>query len=254
MIRHHTLATTLTATALAFAVQPALADDVTYTVGDEAFAGYFASSETPRGLVLIIHDWDGMTDYELKRADMLADLGYDAFALDLFGEGNLPETMDERRAATGALYEDRDRMRSLIFGALEEARGLSAADNVVIMGYCFGGAATLEAARAGTATGVVGYASFHGGLDTPEGQSWPADTPPVLILQGGADDNPSMTDVAAFSTELEAAGITYDIEVYSGAPHAFTVFGSERYRERADMKSWEAFQTFLTENLDAPAG
>jgi dienelactone hydrolase len=117
------------------------------------------------------------------------------------------------------------------------------------MGYCFGGAATLEMARNG-AEGVVGYASFHGGVATPEGQSWPSDAPPVLILHGGADQNPSMAEVAQLSVELEEAGVLYDIEVYSGAPHAFTVFGSDRYRERADERSWEAFQRFLGETLD----
>jgi dienelactone hydrolase len=113
------------------------------------------------------------------------------------------------------------------------------------MGYCFGGAATLELGRSGLGENIVGFASFHGGTQTPEGQSWPADTPPLLILHGGADQNPSMADIAQLSTELEAAGVRYDIEVYSGAPHAFTVFGSERYRERADKMSWQAFSGFL---------
>lgn len=248
MPRSHAAPAALAA-ALALAAGAASAEDVTYEVGGESFAGYYAAAENPKGLVLVIHDWDGMTDYERKRADMLAELGYDAFALDLFGAGNLPETMDERRAATGALYADRERMRTLIFGGLSAARERSAVDTAVVMGYCFGGAATLEAARSGQATDVVGYASFHGGVDTPEGQSWPAETPPVMILQGGADDNPSMADIAQVSAELEAAGITYDIEVYSGAPHAFTVFGSDRYRERADQRSWAELQRFLEERF-----
>ena len=58
-----------------------------------------------------------------------------------------------------------------------------------------------------------------------------------------------MEQVASLAGELEAAGVTYDIEVYSGAPHGFTVFGSQRYRERADQTSWSAFTGFLAENL-----
>lgn len=244
----------IAATACALSLAGAAsAEEVAYEVEGEPFAGYYAAAEEPRGLVLVIHDWDGMTDYERRRADMLAELGYDAFAVDLFGADNLPETMDERMAATRALYDDRERMRALILGGLAEARERSETDTAVVIGYCFGGAAALELARSGAADEVVGYASFHGALDTPEGQSWPADAPPILILHGGADEDPDMGDVAAIAQELEAAGLTYDIEVYSGAPHAFTVFGSERYRERADARSWEAFQAFLDENLAGDA-
>ena len=72
------VATTIVAT-------PALAEDVSYTIDGEAFTGYWAEADEPKGLVLIIHDWDGMTDYERRRADMLAEMGYNAFALDIFG-------------------------------------------------------------------------------------------------------------------------------------------------------------------------
>lgn len=227
---------------------PASAEDIAYEIDGREFRGHFAAAEDPRGLVLIVHDWDGMTDYERRRATMLAELGYDAFALDLFGADAEADTVDQRRALTGALYSDRETMRARLEAGLAQARALSEQDETVVMGYCFGGAATLELARGG-AQGVVGYASFHGGVATPEGQSWPSDAPPVLILQGGADQNPSMADIAQLSTELEAAGVRYDIEVYSGAPHAFTVFGSDRYRERADRQSWEALQAFLADRF-----
>ena len=103
--------------------------------------------------------------------------------------------------------------------------------------------------RSDMADMATGYATFHGGLTTPEGQTWDGDEPPVLVLHGGADTSISMTDVATFATELEAAGGTYTIEVFSSAPHAFTVFGSPRYQERADMESWAAFTSFLDERL-----
>src|SRR3546814_8276449 len=104
-------------------------------------------------------------------------------------------------------------------------------------------------ARSGQAEGIAGYATFHGGLATPEGQSYPADMPPLLVAHGGADSSVTMDHVAALSRELEAAGLDYQIEVYSGAPHAFTVFDSDRYRDEADRKSWEEFQAFLAANL-----
>ena len=117
------------------------------------------------------------------------------------------------------------------------------------MGYCFGGAAVLELARSGKAKGIKGYATFHGGLSTPKGQSYPANTAPILIAHGGADASIKMSHVAALSEGLEKAGVSYEIQVYSGAPHAFTVFGSSRYQKRADNKSWAAFASFLKVNL-----
>ncbi len=85
------------------------------------------------------------------------------------------------------------------------------------MGYCFGGAVVLEMARSGQAEDVRGFATFHGGLDTPEDQSYSADTPPILIAHGGADTSIGMSDVATLAKELEAAGAPYEIEIYSGA-------------------------------------
>lgn len=235
----------LAASAAATAV---LAEEVTYDVGGETFKGYFAKADDPQGLVLIVHDWDGMTDYEMQRADMLAEMGYDAFALDMFGVETPTETMDHRRAATGALYQDRERMRTLIQAGLAQAKERSDGD-VVVIGYCFGGAVALEMARSDMAGEAAGYATFHGGLSTPEGQGYSADTPPIAVYHGGADTSITMEDVASLANELEAAGTTYLIEVYSGAPHAFTVIGSDRYQERADTESWESFSDFLGETL-----
>lgn len=242
----------LLATAALAALLPfsALAGEaVDYTVNGEDFTGYRADATgESKGLVLIIHDWDGLTDYEQKRAEMLAELGYDAFAIDLFGKDNRPTDTEGKKAETGKLYKDRERMRSLMLGGLAEARK-DRDGKTIVMGYCFGGAAVLELARSGKAANVVGYASFHGGLATPEGQSYPADTSPMLIAHGGADTAVPMSQVATLSEELEKAGVMYEIQVYSGAPHAFTVFDSDRYREVADTQSWDAFQDFLAANL-----
>ena len=224
---------------------------VDYEIDGQAFEGY-ASKATgaSKGVVVILHDWDGLTAYEKKRADMLSALGYDAFAVDLYGKGNRPVDTGAKKAETGKLYNDRSKMRARILAGLKQARA-GTSQPAVVMGYCFGGAAALELARSGKAHNVKGIASFHGGLSTPDGQSYANSTPPLLIAHGAADAAISMDDVAALSRELEAAGVRYDIEVYSGAPHAFTVFGSERYRKRADNKSWSAFTTFLADSLSA---
>ncbi|WP_346797957.1 dienelactone hydrolase family protein [Halomonas sp. Bachu 37] len=222
--------------------------DVNYTAGDENFEGYLAQAEgDAKGTILIIHDWDGLDDYERQRADMLAEKGFDAFALDLFGQGNRPQATEDKKAATNRLYENRERMRELTLAGLEQARQQGAAEATVVMGYCFGGTAALEFARWGEAENIQGYTSFHGGLDIPEGQEYGDDTAPIFVAHGGADEMVSMEDVAQLATNLEERGITYEIGVYSGAPHAFSVFGSDAYHERADQRSWDTFMEFLGE-------
>ena len=240
-----------------YAAQPALADaadwqpagsDVGYEVDGEAFEGYLSEADgEARGTVLLVHDWDGIDDYERRRADMIADMGYDTFALDLYGEGNRPQETGARKAETQRLYQDRARMQALTAGGLDFAREQGVPAPTVVMGYCFGGAVVLEAARNGLLDDVRGYATFHGTLATPGDQSWQDPGAPVLIAHGGADSMISMDDVATLSRELEAVGATYEIEVYSGAPHAFTVFGTARYQARADRKSWAAFTDLLDE-------
>lgn len=240
----------LLALAAAFPLVPAQAGEaVTYRVDGETFEGYRAPARgDSKGLVVIVHDWDGVTAYEIKRAEMVAELGYDAFAVDLFGKGNRPAEIAARKKETGRLYDDRERMRKLLLAGLAEARK-DGGGEAVVMGYCFGGAAALELARSGAVKDVAGYASFHGGLKTPEGQSYPAGTAPFFIAHGGADASVSMDDVAALSRELEKAGVVYEIQIYSGAPHGFTEWESERYQKRADEQSWDAFAEFLTTTL-----
>lgn len=222
---------------------------VNYNVDGAAYEGYGASAAgKSKGLVIVVHDWDGLTKYEEKRVNMLAEMGYDAFALDLYGKGNRPKKTGAKKAETAKLYKDRAKMRSLLLGGLDAARKLSGGKTVV-MGYCFGGAAVLELARSGKASNIAGYTTFHGGLKTPKGQSYPKNTPPILVAHGGADTSITMDHVAGLSRDLEAAGVTYDIQVYSGTPHGFTVFGSKRYRKRAEQRSWSAFTEFLSTNL-----
>ncbi|MCE2573287.1 dienelactone hydrolase family protein [Motilimonas eburnea] len=227
-----------------------MASQVDYQVNDVTYQGYYQSAKgDSKGLVLLIHDWDGLTDYEQKRTQMLAELGYDTFAVDLYGKGNRPIEMAMKKQETAKLYKDREKMRELILAGLDQAKQHSNAKQSVVMGYCFGGAAVLELARSGKGDGINGYASFHGGLQTPRGQSYSANTAPILIAHGGADSAIPMTDVAALSVELELAKVPYEIQVYSGAPHAFTVFGSDRYQQAADEKSWAALLTFLDKQL-----
>ncbi len=222
---------------------------VSYEVGGERFEGYFISPSPDAPLVLLIHDWDGLGDYEVMRADMLAAQGYAVFAADLFGAGIRPKEEADKRRLTGALYENREKMRALLYGALDAAKAKGAATgNAVAAGYCFGGAAVLELARSGA--DMKGFVTFHGGLSSPAGQDYGKTKGKVLILHGTADTAVTMDDFARLAAALEEKGIQHEMITYSGAPHAFTVFGSDRYREDADRKSWKRFLDFLAETLN----
>ena len=222
---------------------------ITYEVNGDPYEGYYISPSPDAPLILIIHDWDGLTDYEVNRANMLAGMGYSVFAADLFGAGVRPTEVKDKRQHTGELYKDRKKMRSLLNGALNTAKSNGGnINNAVVMGYCFGGAAVLEFARSGA--DIKGFVTFHGGLGTPEGQDYSRAKGRVLILHGTADENITMDHFAKLANELEEKGVSHEMITYSGAPHAFTVFGSDRYRKDADEKSWKRFTEFLKETLD----
>jgi dienelactone hydrolase len=221
---------------------------VTYQVNGETYEGYYISPSKQAPLVLLIHDWDGLTDYEVKRANMLAELGYAVFAVDLFGAGVRPTEVTDKRQHTGELYKNREKMRAVMMGALDTAKDKGAnIDNAVAAGYCFGGAAVLELARSGA--DLKGFATFHGGLETPEGQNYAKTHGAILIMHGSADSAITMDQFAELAKELESAGVEHEMITYGGAQHAFTVFGENRYQEAADKKSWKRFQEFLAEKL-----
>ena len=139
-------------------------------------------------------------------------------------------------------------MRSLIMAGLSEAKKNGAdTSNAVAMGYCFGGAAVLELARSGV--DLKGFVTFHGGLSIPEGQDYSKAKGKYLILHGTADTAITMDDFAKLAQNLEEKGLPHEMITYGGAPHAFTVFGGDRYREDADKKSWNRFVSFLNETL-----
>jgi dienelactone hydrolase len=221
---------------------------VSYAVDGKMYEGYYSTPSDNAPLVFIIHDWDGLNAYEMKRAKMLNTLGYGAFAIDLFGKGVKPVTLEEKKALTNALYNDRAKMQKLLSASYEAAKKEGAnVKNAIGIGYCFGGAALLEMARMGTP--LKGFASFHGGLATPAGEDYKQTKGFVLIIHGSADESVSLDEFATLGKELEKTGIKHELISYSGAPHAFSVFGTERYREDADKKSWRRLVEFLDETL-----
>ena len=219
--------------------------NISYTVDNQNYEGYYAKADKANApFILLIHDWDGLTDYERKRADMLAEQGYNVLAADMFGAGIRPTEIEERKRLTSALYEDRSKMRHLLEKALSV--GQSEGNNVregVTMGYCFGGAVALELARSGFPQKA--FMPFHGGLDIPIGQNYNKTIGEILVFHGSADESVSLEDFTTLGKTLEAAKVPHEMVTYSGARHAFTVFDSDRYDARADERSWNRYLSFL---------
>lgn len=217
-----------------------------YKIDEKPFEGYFRYDPANQITVMLIHDWNGLTDYEIKRSEILFNLGYNVFAVDMFGQNVRPQTIEDKKKCTGELNQDRLTMRKRMSAALEliQSYGIHT-KQVVAAGYCFGGSAVLELARSGA--DLKGFASFHGGLTTPEGQNYSECKGTVLVFHGAADANISMDDFSALSQEMEKANIKYEMIAYGGAQHSFTVFDDERYQDRADTLSWDYFIDFLSQ-------
>lgn len=224
------------------------ASDLHYSVGAQDFKGHIEKPPgKPLGKVFIIHDWNGLNQYEIMRAEKLAALGYEAVALDLFGVGAILEGFEDYKREAGALYANRQEFQARILAAVTAA-SKNSTDGVAefLMGYCFGGAAVLEGARMGL--DIDGFISFHGGLETPEGQDYTQTKAPVLLLHGSADPVSGMNSLAFVLQQMQAAEISHAAEVYGGARHSFTVQGSRDYHSAADEKSWQALLRFLKEH------
>jgi dienelactone hydrolase len=238
-------------TSFAFSATAAFAgghsQSVVYKSGDKEFSAYaMTAGSAPKGTVYIIHDWNGLDSYEQKRVGMLADLGYNAVALDLFGVDAKLEGFEDYRRETGALYKDRNEFRNRINAGIAAAEALfNTAGKTVLMGYCFGGAAVLEAARSGS--DLDGFVSFHGGLTTPEGQDYTQTKGEILVLHGSADPVSGMDDLASLLQQLQEAEVVHNAEVFGGARHSFTIEGSRDFDAAAERKSWDALLRFLDE-------
>lgn len=220
--------------------------DYPYEVKGIPYEGWVIDKGPKAPLIFLIHDWDGLTQYEKKRSEMLASLGYSVFAIDLFGKGIRPTEDKDKKQHTGELYNDRNKMRSILNSALKAAKTLRLnVQQAVVLGYCFGGAAVLEWARSGA--DLKAFVTFHGGLQTPLGQNYKNTQGRLLIFHGTADSAITMQDFATLATELETQKIKHEMVTYGGAPHAFTVFDSPRYQKFADEHSWSYFKGFLKE-------
>ncbi len=230
---------------------------VPYKDGDTVLEGYLAYDDTakaPQPLVLVVHEWWGLNDYAKGHARQLAELGYVAFAVDMYGKGVLAKDAKTAGALAGKLRSDRPAMRKRIVAGLDAVKSNPRVDShrIAAIGYCFGGTTVLELARSGA--DIAGVVSFHGGLDAPKPAEANGIKCKVLALSGADDRSVPMTQVAAFADEMRQAKADYQIVLYGGAVHAFTNPASGNdpstnvaYNAAADRRSWQAMRDFFTE-------
>jgi dienelactone hydrolase len=230
---------------------------VEYKQGDttlEGFLAYDDSTTKPRPGVLLIHDWMGVGDYAKSRAKQVAELGYVAFAADIYGKGVRPVDAKEASALAGKYKDDRALFRERLKAGLAQLTGnkLVAPGQVAAIGYCFGGTGVLEVARSGQ--DVKGVVSSHGGLNTPTPGDARNVKGRVLVLHGADDPFVKPDEVAAFKKEMEDAKVKYEFVAYPGAVHSFTRpdAGNDNskgaaYNETADKQSWAAMKKFFGE-------
>ena len=230
---------------------------ITYRVENMNYKGFLAYDENLKGkrpAVLIVHEWWGLNDYTKMRARKLAELGYVAFAVDMFGNGKIAENPTEAQNFTKAFYSNPQLSKSILEVALTKVKEFKETDptKILAIGYCFGGSVVLNAAKLGM--NFKGVVSFHGGL-----KGVPADKhllkAKILVCHGADDKFVSQGDVNAFKQQMDSIGADYKIIVYPNATHAFTNPASTEtgnkfnmpiaYNEKADKDSWNDMKLFF---------
>jgi dienelactone hydrolase len=212
-------------------------------------------SGQPKPTVLAFHAWDGRTAAHDDFAHRLAALGWNGFAVDLYGKGKVGNTTEESQALMSPLIGDRARLRALLLSAVDIAAGLPQVDasRMAAIGFCFGGLCVLDLARAGAP--LKGVASFHG-LFNPAGlPSVTPIKPKVIAFHGWADPMAKPDSVVAWGEEFTRDGADWQLHGFGGAMHAFMNVGADmpamgiKYDEKVATRAWAGLAAFLNEVL-----
>lgn len=233
---------------------------VTYSAGGTTLKGYVAYDEKktgPRPVVLVVPEWWGLTDYPRMRAKKLAELGYLAMAVDVYGDGKIAQNPKEAMDFAGPFYTNPQMAKERLDAALAKAKTFAQADTAqaVAIGYCFGGSMAINYAKMGAP--LSGVVSFHGGLKTVPPQK--GTKAQFLICHGAADGFVPQPEVDAFKKSMDSAGLKYTFMVYPAATHAFTnpdatATGKKfdmpiSYNGAADTASWNDMKAFFAKIL-----
>ena len=230
---------------------------ISYTVDGMTFKGFIAYDDNIKGkrpAILVVHEWWGLNDFAKMRARKLAELGYIAMAVDMYGNGKVAANPTEAQELTTPFYKDSNLAKGRLDAALKKLKEYTQTDpdNVAAIGYCFGGFVVLNYAKLGA--DLKGVVSFHGGLGGApvEKKLLKAN---VLVCHGASDKFVSQKDLENFKRQLDSIGADNTFKIYANATHAFTnpdatKIGKEfnmpiEYNAEADRDSWNDMKTFF---------
>lgn len=227
--------------------------EINYKFGDQEYRAFVANPEKESApLVLVVHTWAGRDDFVEKKAIELAEEGYVAMAVDMYGDAKVGTSTEENQSMMTPLIEDRDKLKAIINSAVEAGKKIDGVDSskVAAIGYCFGGLVVLDLARSGT--DISGVVSFHGLLMSSD-ISTDGIQAKVLVLHGERDPMVPLSMVDDFQKEMTAAEADWQLHSYGNAYHAFTNKEANdpnlgtQYNENAGKRSWQSMMNFFTE-------
>lgn len=223
----------------------------------ECFLAWDDQSDAPRPGVLVIHEWWGLTDYLRRRARMLAELGFTALAVDMYGGGEVVDNPDDAGRLMNGVLGDMSQADARLGAGLEYLQNHESVDSrrIAAIGYCFGGAMVLHAARTGLP--LAGVVSFHGALGSAHEPAPGSVGAKVMVCHGAEDVLVPDDSVAALKDEMQAAGADLRFISYPGALHGFTNPDADAngekyglplaYSAETDQRSWQDMQGFFKE-------
>lgn len=229
-----------------------------YDHDTQRLQGYVADSvadASQKPAVLVVHDWSGQNAFARERAEYLAKQGYLGFAVDMFGDGRIGETVAEKQALIQPFLLDRALLRARMQAALDAVKSLPQVDpsRIAVIGFCFGGLCALDLARDGAEVRAV--VSFHGLLDADPMPALQPFKAKVLALHGHDDPMVSQSQLDAFCEEMTHLGVDWQLHVYGQTQHAFTnplahdaKMGTV-YNAQTAQRAFEAMTLFLREVL-----
>jgi dienelactone hydrolase len=257
-MRHKLRTLALLLLALPVAAQAALkTESVEYKDGDTALKGFLVYDDALQGKrpgVIVVHEWWGLNDYARQRAEMLAELGYVAFAIDMYGDGKATEHGDDAKAWMTQITQNLGawQKRALLGLEILKKHELVDPDYTAAVGYCFGGSTVMQMAYAGAE--LDGVVSFHGTLPPATAEQQKQIKAKVLVAHGEDDTFIPPKRELAFKRALDAAGADWQMVTYGGVRHGFTNPRADdsgidgvKYDEKADDRSWALMQSFFDE-------
>ncbi len=228
---------------------------VPYKDGSQECIGYLAWDETyadPKPCVIVSHAWGGRDSFAEDKAIQMAAMGYVGFALDNYGDGALPESVEDKMALMGPLKNDRKALLKRLKAGLKAAKALPEVDesHIAMMGFCFGGLCTLDIARSGA--DIKAAISFHGLLDAPDLPKKKIKAK-VLIAHGWDDPMAPPEHVTALGEELTTAKCDWQLLAFGKTSHAFMVPGANdktnglMYNPDSERRAWTGALELLHE-------